>query len=124
MKKRIILLLVLAMMLLASCKTYYTEIAWGRDTLFSVEITKKGYYRVWFTHDDVSAYCTASEELGKYAQELLNEHDGEVVFTFNDIEIEDPEAGNWFQTDVCGQGIYNTKVWALLSLMPVEGSSR
>jgi hypothetical protein len=118
--KKLFLIVCLLAFVLAGCKAYYTEDAWGRDYLFSVEITKRGYYRIWFTHDDVSAYCTVNSELGKQAMNLLKEHDGEVLFHFFDSEIGDPEA-DWWSTTKCGQGIYDTKVWIIDDIIPVDG---
>lgn len=119
MKKTLFIMVMMALFV-GGCKYYYTEEAIGRDTLFSVERTKSGYYRVWFTHDDVSTYCTVDEELGKQAMNLLMEHDGEVLFRYNDSEWGDPEAGILNETK-CGEGIYETKEWVLLELVPVEG---
>lgn len=116
--KKFVIVLFVGLIVLAGCKAYYTESAWGRDSLFSVEITKRGFYRIWFTHDDVSAYCTVNEELGETAMTLLKEHDGEVLFHFFDEEIGDAESDWWAETK-CGGGIYGTKVWIVDEIIPV-----
>lgn len=113
---------VLLMIILVGCKAYYTESAVGRDTLFSVEKQKNGSWRIWMTHDDVSAYCTVDDELGELALDIIqNDEIPEVVFMFNDIEWEDETAGGIWNTSICGQGIYETKVWALLDLRRATG---
>ena len=62
-----------------------------RDTIFSVEQLGNGNYRVFFTHDDVAGYCTADAKLGKQAIQLVKEHDGEVLATYDDLRFGDDE---------------------------------
>lgn len=94
------LILLLLGLLLASCSSYNVKEGMLRDTIFSVEETNNGNYRVFFTHDDVAGYCTTSRELGQEARSLLQEHDGEVIAIFTDVRgTEEQDA--WTKSE-CG----------------------
>lgn len=98
---RWLFILVVAGAFLVACNPHRVTNATLRDTIFSVEETANGYYRVWFTHDDIAGYCAQTPELGLEALSLLQEHDGEVVATFRDITVADEEASWWDRSD-CG----------------------
>lgn len=93
--------LIVALLLLCGCSEHRVEKGVIRDTLFSVEQTGNGYWRIWMTHDDICGYCTNDDELGKEAMDLLKEHDGEVLVYFRDIKSDDPEYSWWSSSD-CG----------------------
>lgn len=93
--------LIIVALLLCGCGAHRVKEGVIRDTLFSVEQTKNGYWRIWMTHDDICGYCTYDDELGRQALDLLKEHDGDVLVYFRDIKSGDPEFSWWSKSD-CG----------------------
>lgn len=114
--------LVAAMLLLCTgCYAHYVTNGVLRDTLFSVEVTQNGNWRIWLTHDDVAGYCTNDAGLGRNALSLLEEHDGEVIVEFKDIKLGD-EAYSWWDSSDCGtvySGGGTAHMFMLLSITPV-----
>jgi len=99
----IFLICMIFLVAITSCDPQAHRVEEGviRDTLFSVEETKNGSWRIWMTHDDICGYCTNDIELGKRALDILKEHDGEVLVYFRDIRADDPEFSWWSSSD-CG----------------------
>jgi hypothetical protein len=119
MKK--ILLFVAMSIILCGCEYYYVEDGVLRDTLFSVEETNNGYWRIWLTHDDIAGYCTDDVALGKRALSLLKEHDGEVLVEFKDIPPGD-DMYDWWNRSDCGtiySGGGSSHIFMLIDVTPV-----
>ena len=119
--KRFIALILVASVLLG-CTAHRVKTAYLRDTLFSVEETENGYWRIWMTHDDIAGYCTQDVELGQSALTLLQEHSGEVVVEFRDIKgLSDAEFSWWDNSD-CGSiytGDSSTKMFLFTDVYAV-----
>lgn len=98
MEKLAVILLALALTL-TSCLGYRVKEGTLRDTLFSVEQTRAGAYRIFVTHDDVAGYCTYDKETGEKAMDLLHNHNGEVLITFRFINEGDSEWDLWNGSD-------------------------
>lgn len=103
MKKSNLLVLVIILIVLAACSGRAGVVRNGvlRDTIFSVEEIENGTWRIWVTHDDVAGYCTADEELGKEAMDLILEHDGEVLIFFETPLPGEAEYSFWHDSK-CG----------------------
>lgn len=121
--KKATLLTLIALVVLLGCIAHRVKNAYLRDTLFSVEETENGYWRIWLTHDDIAGYCTGDADLGKKALLLLREHSGEVIVEFRDIKVEsDPEYSWWDRSD-CGtvySGGNSTQMFLFTAIYPVE----
>ena len=101
MKKVSLALLAIVMLLIAACSASKVERGIARDTIFSVEKTKKGTYGIFLTHDESVVYCTPNEELGLEALSLLQEHTGEVVLEFKSKKDFKDVEGEIFGADQC-----------------------
>jgi len=118
------LLAAVLLLSLIGCSPHRVEDAVLRDTLFSVEETENGYWRIWMTHDDICGYCTNDVELGREALNMLREHHGEVLVYFRDITPDDPEFSWWSKSD-CGTIVTgadsSTHMFLFYKLSPVLG---
>ena len=99
MKKNLLFALLVSLFLV-SCTKYWVDNGKLRDTIFSVEKTRNGNVRVFFTHDDVAGYCTSDQELGDKAESLMLEHSGEVIAEFTDMR--GTEEWNFWSSSDCG----------------------
>jgi len=118
---RILVILLVLTLFTAACNAHRVRSGTLRDTIFSVEETNNGYYRVWMTHDDIAGYCTQNRETGQYALHLLRNHNGEVLLDFRSINEGDPEHSWWNSSD-CGSissGDSTTAMFYLVSVVPV-----
>jgi len=101
MRKKLLVCFLLLALTVSACLGYRVAEGTLRDTIFSVEQTRNGNWRVFMTHDDVAGYCTNNQELGEKAYDLLMEHDGEVILKFRSIKADD-EAYSWWSASDCG----------------------
>lgn len=113
-------ILVILAVLLTGCMGYRIQDATARDTLFSVEQSGNGAYRIWLTHDDVSGYCTYDKDMGERALDILENHNGEVVITFRSINETDPEWSLWNSSDCKTTEATDAKMWLLKSIESVQ----
>jgi hypothetical protein len=60
----------------------YTRNGVVRDTIYSVDHRGNNIVLIWLTHSDVDAFCFADQDKVDLAENLLREHDGEVVIEF------------------------------------------
>lgn len=111
-------LLILVLVILCACTPYRVKQATLRDTLFSVEQTNNGAWRVYVTHDDVAGYCTTDDELGERAYDLLFEHDGEVLIEFRAINESDTEYSFWGSSE-CGSVESGGSMFLIENIAPV-----
>src|SRR3990167_2818530 len=127
LEKRALIIMALACVVLTtsafSCTPHRVAEGTLRDTLFSVERTENGAWRIFMTHDDVAGYCTASEDMGRKAAALLQTHNGEVLVEFRDPKIADKEF-SWLDKSDCGTFITGTdssmKMFILYSISAVS----
>ena len=120
--KKYLVVLFMLLFAITACTRHRVKSGVLRDTLFSVEETNNGYWRIWMTHDDIAGYCTNSEELGKQALSLLQEHNGEVVVEFAAISANDPEFDGWDRSE-CGTIYANggsTEMFVFTSIVAAE----
>lgn len=121
-RKLLVLVVVLSILCFAGrCGSKKIQEGVGRDTMSNVEHHRNGATSVWFTHDELIGYCTVDTELGDWAEYLLREYDGEVIFEYKDMNITDPEASFWGVSQ-CGNigNESGTEAVILLSLTPLE----
>lgn len=122
MKGKLILILVLVSLLMSGCYANAVRTGTLRDTLFSVEETNDGAWRVFMTHDDVAGYCTLDSELGQEAHNLLLEHDGEVMVEFTSIKLTDESYDLWSGND-CNSLTGNSEYMAMYELINIQSVS-
>lgn len=122
--KKILVLLAVAVLALAACGPGPYAIREGtlRDTIFSVEPRLNGTTTVWFTHDDVGAYCTKDEAITTLVAEIIRSDNPEVIATYRSLNRGDAEYGSLFGTDGCAKEDDSNTIYLLLSVERVPST--
>jgi hypothetical protein len=112
------LLLAVMVLVLAACGPGPYAIREGtlHDTIFSVEPRMNGTTTVWFTHDDVGAYCTKDPEISALVSEIVRSNNTEVVATYRSLNRGDAEYGSLFGTDGCAKEDDANTIYLLLTV--------
>lgn len=119
--KKLLLIAVLLLLVLAACGPGAHAIREGtlRDTVFSIEPRQNGTTSIWFTHDDVGAYCTRDGEIVATAQLAIRSTNSEVIATYRSINNNDPEYGGLLNAFGGCANDKGTTIYLLLSLRRV-----
>lgn len=110
--------LALMIVLISACGPGPYAIQQGtlRDTIFSVEPRLNGTTTVWFTHDDVGAYCTKDAEIITLVNEIIRSNNPEVIATYRSLNRGDAEYGTLLSTDGCAREDKTATIYLLLSI--------
>lgn len=117
---KIKVIVVIAMIVMLSSCVGYSAITGAQlsDTVFSVEPRQSGYTTVWFTHDDVGAYCTRDSKVADTAIAAMENGD-RVVASYRSLNTTDSEY-NWTGLDGCASE-KNTTIYLLTDLYVPSG---
>lgn len=116
----VVLVFLVSLMLLGSCKAYRTKQGVLRDTIYSVEHTGNGSWKVYMTHDDLAAFCTYDNTVGYRALDLINTHNGEVIIKFRAIDETDPEWSILNGSDCLTTNAADITVFHMLDIQPAD----
>lgn len=120
---KLFLLIAVVVLLLTACTSYRTAKGNVRDTIYSVEVTHNGSYKVYMTHDDVAVFCTYDKVVGERAWDILNNWKGEALLTFRSVSERDAEWSLWngsdCKTTTADEG--GIVMFLLLDVQPIEG---
>lgn len=94
----------------------------ARDTIFSVEPRANGATVMWLTHDDIATYCTIDPAIAKQMDNLLLEHNGDVIVRYSTINFSDSSLDkNLSACSTDSISITNYIVWSITAV-PARGT--
>lgn len=120
-RNKLLLAVLLAAILLTSCRSYRTKEGLIRDTIYSVEQSNNGSWKVYMTHDDISTFCTYNAQLGQKALDLLENYEGESFIKFRAVNETDPEWSFWNGSDCKTSNAADITMFMLLDVNPAPG---